>query len=60
MTRARERMLRGLAQAADQQPWRCAGCGRAVRPGRGDACACVPQPEQAAQAAQAEAAGVLS
>lgn len=28
--------------AAEQQPWRCCGCGKAVRPHRQDPCGCYP------------------
>lgn len=40
--RDRERMLQGLATAADPVPWRCSACNRAVRPHRNDPCACHP------------------
>lgn len=36
-----DRMLRGLATAADPQPWRCSGCNTPVRPHRNDPCKCV-------------------
>lgn len=31
----------GLNDAAEQQPWRCAKCGTAVRKGMNDPCACI-------------------
>lgn len=39
--RDRERMLHGLATAADPQPWRCSSCGVAVRAHRNDPCKCI-------------------
>lgn len=43
LTREHERMLSGLNDAAEQQPWRCSGCGRAVRPHQQppDLCKCI-------------------
>lgn len=43
MSRERERMIRGLHDAHEPQPWRCHVCREAVRPGRGDPCACIPE-----------------
>lgn len=40
MTTTRDKMLRGQADAADQQPWRCVKCKKAVRPGMNDPCDC--------------------
>lgn len=37
----RERMLRGQAQAADPQPWRCIDCGDAVSHIRRNDCRCI-------------------
>lgn len=34
------RMVRLRRDAEEMQPWRCTGCGRAVRKGRGDPCWC--------------------
>ena len=40
MDRDRDRLLVNQAASADQQPWRCAKCNKAVRPGYGDPCDC--------------------
>jgi hypothetical protein len=42
-TKVRDRYLRGQAQTADPQPWRCAACGVAVRKGCDNPCKCFPQ-----------------
>lgn len=39
-SREREKMLRGAAEAADPEPWRCIKCGWAIRKGMKDPCAC--------------------
>jgi len=38
----RARARRGENAAEAQTPWRCEGCGKAVRLGRGDPCKCFP------------------
>lgn len=42
MTRERQRMFSTQNDAADQQPWRCVKCQKAVRKGHNDPCDCHP------------------
>lgn len=46
-TKERERYVRGLAHAADQQPWRCVNCGEAVSHINPRPCRCTKDTERA-------------
>jgi hypothetical protein len=49
LSRERERMLRGAAAAADQQPWRCVKCHEAVSLIRHNDCRCIREARAAAK-----------